>query len=122
MPFFLNPRWWGLFTLGIATHQAVIALVRYSQAYPHWPRTAWLTLGVFHALITQGVAFWLADGEAAISGIGILWGAACLASAVAIFAVSEKNLQMPDDLNVRWWKQATTAVIASLGGFILQTK
>src|SRR5213076_154996 len=36
-----RPQWLWLFTVGIATHQAVIAIVRFSQGRPHWQRLAW---------------------------------------------------------------------------------
>jgi phytol kinase len=119
--FSADQRWWGLFTLGIATHQAVIALVRNSQAHPQWPRTVWWAVGFVQTLITQGIAFWLVDRERTISKGSLLLGAVCLALALAAFLVSEKNLQMPDNLNARWWKQAAAAVIASLAGFVLLT-
>jgi phytol kinase len=114
-----NPCWRWLFTLGIATHQAVIATVRYSQGRPQWIRAAWLAAGVTQALLTQGLAFWLVDQGRTITGVGLGAGAACLAGATIAFALCEQKLQMPDDLNARWWKQGVTAMIASMAALLV---
>jgi phytol kinase len=108
-----NPCWRWLFTLGIATHQAVIATVRYSQGRPHWNRAAWYAAGVTQAVLTQGLAFWLTDRGRTLAATGMMAGGACLAGATALFVLVERKLQMPDDLNARWWKQGATAMIAS---------
>ena len=112
-----GPRWRWLFTLGIATHQAVIGTVRFSQRCPRWRREAWWAAGVAQALLAQGLAFWLLDRG--VTGAGLAAGAACVAGATALFVVCEPQLQMPDDLNARWWKQGATAMVASAAGLFL---
>jgi len=107
------PHWRWLFTLGMATHQAVIATVRYSQGRPRWTRSRWLMAGVTQALLTQGLAFWVMDRGRTVNGAGLAAGAVCLAVATAVFALCEPKLPMPDDLNARWWKQGATAMVAS---------
>jgi phytol kinase len=114
-----EPRWWWMFALGIATHQAVIATVRYSQARPRWNRIAWWVAGVTQAMLVQGIAFWLVDRGRTVNGVGLAAGAGCLAFATAIFALCERKLQMPDDLNARWWKQGAAAMVASLAGLFV---
>ena len=108
-----GPHWRWLFTLGIATHQAVIATVRYSQGRPRWTRSGWVAAGVTQAMLTQGLAYWVIDRRHAVTVGGLAAGAVCMACATAVFALCERKLQMPDDLNARWWRQGATAMIAS---------
>ena len=114
-----EPRWLWLFTLGIATHQAVIATVRFSQGRSRWPRAAWWATGVTQAVLTQGAAFWLLDRGRTVTVAGLAVGAVCLAVAVGGFVLCERNLQMPEDLNARWWKQGTAAMAASAAGLLV---
>jgi len=108
-----DPDWRWLFTLGLATHQAVIATVRFSQGRSLWRRSAWWAAGVTQAVLAQGLAFWLMDRGRTVTSVGFATGAACLAGATAVFVLCEPELQMPDDLNARWWKQGATAMVAS---------
>ncbi|HEX3941533.1 MAG TPA: hypothetical protein VHX11_08640 [Acidobacteriaceae bacterium] len=117
--FLPDPRWLSLFTLGLATHQAIIATVRYSQARPQWPRAAWTFAGVAQAVSTQGIAFWLVNHRVTSAVSGLPCGAACLIVATIAFVLIEPKLQDPDDLNARWWKQGATAIIASITGLYL---
>jgi phytol kinase len=114
-----DPRWWWLFTLSLSTHQAVIGIVRFSQGCSRWPRIAWWAAGVGHAVLAQGIAFWIVDRGQTIASAGLAAGAACVAVATAGFVLSERNLQAPEDLNVRWWKQGITAAAASVAGFFV---
>ncbi len=107
------------FSLGLATHQAVIAIVRFSQGKPHWPRLAWWAAGLAQAAATQGLAFALVDQEGIASLVRVAAGVACGAGATAGFILWERQLQAPDDLGARWWKQGAAAVVASLAGFVL---
>jgi phytol kinase len=117
--FLPDPRWRSLFTLGIATHQAIIAMDRYSQARPQWRRAAWTFAGIAQAVLTQGLAFWLVDHGATIALSGLAGGAACVIAATTAFVLFDQKFQIPDDLNARWWRQGTTAIIASIAGLYL---
>jgi phytol kinase len=114
-----DPRWRWLFTLGIATHQAMIAIVRFSQGRPGWSRGSWWAMGVVQAVGLQGLAFYAVDRGSTVSGAAIAAGALCIATAAALFVVVERSLQEPADLSVRWWKQGFTAVLASFGGLLM---
>lgn len=112
-----HPQWWWLFTLSIATHQAVIGMVRFSQEWSGWPRIAYWAAGVIPAALTQGFAFWLIDRGRTITSVGLAVGAACVALSAGGFILCERSLQVPEDLNERWWKQGATAAAASVMAF-----
>ena len=114
-----SPRWLALFTLGTATHQAMIGIVRFSQAHPHWPRVGWWSAGVGLAVAAQGLAY--AFVEQARPGLlpTLAAGAACVAAASAVFVLVEPHLQSPENLKLRWWKQGAAAVLASGCGLLL---
>ncbi|MEO5959565.1 MAG: hypothetical protein ABIZ49_02015 [Opitutaceae bacterium] len=112
-----DPRWLWPFTLGVAMHQGVIAIVRFSQGRPGWPRAAWWAVGTTQAAGLHVLTFALADGGRTVNAIGFLAGALCLAAGTAGFVLWEKKLRLPDDLNARWWKQGTVALAASTAGF-----
>jgi phytol kinase len=114
-----HTRWVWLFTVGIATHQAVIAIVRFSQGRPHWSRLAWWSLGVAQAAGIQSVAFFAMDRGRTVAPAGIAAGVFCIAVAAAGFVLCERRLQLPEDLNVRWWKQGVAAVLASSFGLLI---
>jgi phytol kinase len=114
-----DPRWWWLFTLSITAHHAVIAIVRFSQWRSHWPRIGWWAAGAGNAVLAQGIAFWLVDRGHTMTSTGLAAGALCVAVASAGFVLCERNLQMPEDLNARWWKQGISAAIASVAGLLL---
>jgi phytol kinase len=114
-----DARWAGLFTVGLATQQAVIALVRFSQARVGWSRAAWWAAGVAQAVGTQGLAFVAVDRGRTFSGAGLAAGALCVAAAAAGFVACERNLQRPENTDARWWKQGAAAVLASVAGLIL---
>lgn len=108
-----DPRWLPLFTLGTATHQAIIAVVRFSQAFPHWNRPAWWSTGVAQAVAAQGLAFWLLRRDQPDALPMIAAGAACVALAAGVFVLIERRLQQPENLSRRWWRQGLTALLAS---------
>jgi len=108
-----DPRWHGLFTLGLATQQAIIALVRFSQGRPHWPRAAWCAVAVGQAAGLHAATFWLVDRGETVSGPGLAIGIAAVALATIAFAWWERSLRLPDDVNARWWKQGLTALAAA---------
>ncbi len=108
-----DPRWHALFTLGLACQQAIIALVRFSQGRPHWPRGAWCTLATVQAAGLHGLAFWAVDRFATVSLVGLWAGAAIVGLATVSFAVWERSLRLPEDVNARWWKQGMTALVAT---------
>lgn len=106
-------RWLWLFTVGFATQQAIIAAVRWSQAKPRWGRAAWCAMGFAQAAVAQGAVFLTVNGRA-IAARDLALGGAAVAVALAAFVAAERDLALPDDLNVRWWRQGATAVLASL--------
>ncbi len=114
--FLPSPEWLWWFTLGIATHHAVIATARYSQRRSHWSRLKWWAVGTLQAVFVQGAAFVLIDHAHVASAVDIAVGFVCTALAVATFVCCERNLPMPADLTLRWWKQGATALVASLAG------
>ena len=117
--FIPHPQWLWFFTVGIATHQALIAVVRFSQGRPQWSRGTWWALGVVQAVGIQGLAFYAVDQGTTVTPTVIAAGAACVALAAAGFVLCEERLQLPQDLNVRWWKQGMAAVAASGAGLLL---
>jgi phytol kinase len=114
-----HPQWLWLFTVGIATHQAVIAIVRFSQGRPHWPRVVWWAIGVAQAAGIQSLVFFAMDRGQTVAPIAIAAGALCIAVAAAGFVLCERCLQLPEDLSVRWWKQGMAAVLASSFGLLI---
>lgn len=114
-----HPSWLALFTLGTATHQAMIGAVRFSQARPNWTRWAWWSAGVAQAVVAQGLAYAvLAWGEPGLP-VTLAVGAGCVAVATAAFVLIEPRLQAPDNLTLRWWRQGAAAALASGGGWLL---
>ena len=114
-----HPQWLWLFTVGIATHQAMIAIVRFSQGHPTWSRTAWWSLGVAQAIGMQGLAFCAIDRGQTVTPAVIAVGALSIAAAAGGFVLCERRLQLPEDLSLRWWKQGTVAVLASGFGLLI---
>jgi phytol kinase len=110
-------RWLWLFTLGLATQQAIIAAVRWSQAKPQWGRARWWTMGFAQATVVQGGVFVAVNGAAAIAPHALVTGAVVMAAALAVFIAGERDLALPDDMNARWWRQGAAAVLASLAAF-----
>lgn len=113
-----DPVWFWLFTLGLATQQAIIAVVRFSQGRPHWRPWQWWAIALVQACVVQGLGFWAVGGAESLSGVALGAGAAGVALMLALFMRWEPKLSLPDDLNVRWWKQGLTAVAASLAGLV----
>lgn len=114
-----HPRWLALFTLGTATHHAMIAIVRLSQGRPHWSRLAWWSAGVTQAIFTQGLAYSLIEFDQPGVLRTIAVGSLCLALAAGAFTLIERQLQAPDNLKLRWLKQGTVALLASTCGLVL---
>jgi len=110
-------RWLWFFTLGLATQQAIIAAVRFSQGRPHWRRWQWWTVAVIQAVATHGVTLVGVNGLV-VPPLSLAIGAGALAAALAGFMVWEPRLSLPDDVNARWWRQGITALAASLAGFV----
>ena len=113
-----GPGWLWPYTLGLAAQQAIIASVRYSQRRPQWSRAAWWAAGVAQAVVLQVPMYLLLERGAAVTPGGMAVGAAGVAVAAAGFVVWEKQLQEPDSLALRWWKQACSSLAASLAGFV----
>lgn len=114
-------EWLWLFTVGLATQQAIIAAVRFSQGRTEWRPWQWWLIAVVQAVLTQGLGFIVAHGLAEVD-LGIMaTGAGALAAALALFMIVEPRLSLPRDLNLRWWWQGMTAVLASLGAYAAMT-
>ena len=111
-------RWLWLFTVGLAAQQAIIAAVRFSQGRPQWRPWQWWLVAVTQAVVTQGLAFLLINGWSSLPRQVLLSGVAGLAAALALFMAVEPRLNLPNDINARWWRQGLTAVLASLAGFV----
>ena len=114
-------EWLWLFTVGLATQQAVIAAVRFSQGRENWRPWQWWLIAVVQAVLTQGLGFIVANGLAAVEPVVMATGAGALAAALGLFMAVEPRLSLPHDLNLRWWWQGITAVLASLGAYAAMT-
>ncbi len=108
--------WLWCFTLAITTQHAVIAVVRFSQARPHWSRTGCGVAGTVQALALQGVAFVVMDQGQTVSGAQLAGGLVCLVLAIACFIACEPKLADPDELSIRWWKQGIASLLAAALG------
>lgn len=113
-----SPVWLWLFTLGLATQQAMIAAVRFSQGRPRWRPVQWWFAAVVQALAVQGTAYLAVNGWSAVPGGRLAAGAAVSGAALALFMMREPRLSLPDDLNARWWRQGLAAVLASVAGLV----
>jgi phytol kinase len=113
-----DARWIWPYTIGMTAQQGIITLVRFSQGCAHWPRWAWWAMANAQALVLQLLAFWLLDWNHTVSVNRYLSGIAVVMIATTAFAIWEKKLQAPDDLNARWWKQGVTAFAASAAAFV----
>ena len=112
------PHWLWLYTLGLATHQAIIAAVRFSQGRAQWRPWQWWIVAVLQAVAVQGCGFLVANGLAALTWREFALGAAAVATALAGFMAWDRELALPEDLNARWWRQGVTAVLASGAAFV----
>lgn len=106
--------WLWPFTISLATQQAIIAVVRFSQARPAWGRGRWWAVGTFPAIALHFTAFSIVKGEDAWADHRYVAGGAIVATAAGLFAAWERRLQEPEDLGARWWKQGLTAFTASM--------
>lgn len=116
--FVAESRWLWLFTLGLATQQAMIAAVRFSQGRPRWRPGQWWLVAFAQATAVQGAAYLVVNGWATMPAGVLLAGAGAVAGSLALFMIWEPRLRLPDDLNARWWRQGLTAVLASVAGFV----
>lgn len=108
-----DARWFWLFTLAIATHHAVIGVVRYAKARPALPPWSWWVRGALTALAIQGTAFWMVAGRHILRTETFFAGLGAVALGVGLFMLWERELQMPADLNRRWLKQGSVAFAVS---------
>jgi phytol kinase len=114
-----DARWRWFFTVGLATQQAIIAAVRFSQGRPKWRPWQWWVVAVGQAAAMQGVAFGVINGWTFVPPTMLGAGVVALAVTLALFMVWDPKLSLPDDLNARWWRQGLAAVLASLAGFVV---
>ena len=114
-------RWLLPYTVGLATQQAIIATIRYQQARPARPRAHCVFMGTLQAWLVQfGVGAWLLwrDGTTVTEGAAAM---AAVLGGVLLFSVVERELREADDLHLRWWKQASAALVASLAAAAVVT-
>jgi len=111
--------WWWPFTLGVAAQHAVIACVRWSQARPDWSRARWWLAGTAQAAIMHSIGAWLTPERGQLGVMEWMVGGAALLAVTGVFVATERCLQMPDDLNVRWWRQGAASLLVSLAGLLV---
>jgi phytol kinase len=111
--------WLWPFTVGLATHQAVVAIVRWSQTRPSWGRGRCWTVGLTTALTVQLGAFALLDRGTIVGLAPWLGGAGIISLAAAGFVLAERELQLPRDLGARWWRQGLAAGLASVAAWLI---
>ena len=110
--------WLWLYTLGFATQQAIIAAVRFAQGRPQWRRWQWWLVATVQAtglqvagfLVVNRVEWWATPGFA----ISVL----VPGTALALFMAWDRALQLPEDLNARWWRQGLIAGLAPVAGYV----
>lgn len=115
----MESRWLWLSTIGFATQQAIIAVVRFSQGRPQWQPWQWWAVAAVQAVGVQGLAFVVVNGFQIVGPRVFALGGLAVAVALVGFMQWDHELALPDDLNARWWRQGITAVLASAGSFVL---
>lgn len=108
--------WWWPFALGVAAQQAMITTVRFSQKHAAWPRAAWWLAGVTTTLLLQAAGAWLVLSFDVLFVPFAAVGAGALMLGTALFVCIERNLQKPERLALRWWRQGIIALLVSLFG------
>jgi phytol kinase len=111
-------HWLWFFTLGIATQQAIIAAVRFSQGRPQWRPWQWWLVASAQATALHALAFLAVNGINGWAAWGLAATLAAPAIALAVFMVWDRDLRLPDDLNARWWRQGLIAGLAPAVGFV----
>lgn len=108
--------WWWPFALGVTAQQAMITTVRFSQKHAGWPRWAWWAAGASWAVALQAAGALLVLRGEALPVPFTAVGAGAVVLGTAVFVYTERNLQKPDNLARRWWRQGIIALLVSLFG------
>jgi phytol kinase len=111
-------RWLWLYTLGFATQQAIIAAVRFSQGRPGWKAWQWWSIATVQATGLHTLVFLLVNGTSWWWVPGFVASLAAPGLALAGFMAWDRRLQLPSDLNARWWRQGVIAALAPALGLI----
>jgi hypothetical protein len=111
-------HWLWLYTLGFATQQAIIAAVRFSQGRPHWAPWRWWLMGTAQATGLHAITFLAVNGIEWWSQPGFVASLAAPGLALAAFMGWDRRLQLPEDVNARWWRQGIIAGLAPAVGFV----
>jgi len=115
-----NPadHWLWLYTLGFATQQAIIAAVRFSQGRPRWHAWRWWLIATAQATGLHAITFLAINGLQWWSRPGFAMSLAAPGIALAVFMAWDRELQLGEDLNARWWRQGIIAGLAPVAGFV----
>jgi phytol kinase len=111
-------HWLWLYTLGFATQQAIIAAVRFSQGHPDWQPWRWWLSGTAQGVGLHAVTFLALNGIEWWSRPGFIISLAAPGIALAAFMGWDRRLQLPENLNARWWRQGIIAGLAPAVGFV----
>lgn len=115
---FPGDQWLWLFTLGFATQQAIIAVVRFSQGRPRWQPWRWWLVATAQGTGLHAISFLAANGLEWWSRPGFVASLAAPGLALAAFMAWDRQLQLPEDVNARWWRQGIIAGLAPAVGFV----
>ena len=113
-----SDAWLWLYTLGFATQQAIIAAVRFSQGRREWPPWQWWLVATVQATGLQTLGFLLTNGVGWWSAPGFWVSLLAPGGALAVFMAWDRQLQLPEDVNARWWRQGIIAGLAPVAGFV----
>jgi phytol kinase len=111
-------HWLWLYTLGFATQQAIIAAVRFSQGRAHWAPWRWWLVATAQGTGLHAITFLAVNGMEWWSRPGFLMSLAAPGVALAAFMAWDRRLQLPEDVNARWWRQGIIAGLAPAVGFV----
>jgi hypothetical protein len=111
-------HWLWLYTLGFATQQAIIAAVRFSQGRPRWHAWRWWLIATAQATGLHAITFLAINGLQWWSRPGFAMSLAAPGIALAVFMAWDRELQLGEDLNARWWRQGIIAGLAPVAGFV----
>lgn len=111
-------HWLWFYTLGFATQQAIIAAVRFSQGRPGWAPWRWWLVATAQATGLHAVAFLAVNGTEWWARPGFVVSLAAPGLALAAFMGWDRRLQLPEDVNARWWRQGVIAGLAPAVGFV----
>ena len=92
--------------------------MRFSQGRPRWRPWQWWLIATVQATALHAMAFLLVNGLSWWAVPGFVVSLAAPALALAGFMAWDRQLQLPSDLNARWWRQGVIAVLAPALGMV----